>query len=121
MSDICVFRSTNDCDLYSDLANISTYLSNNTNGYASASKRLFLSKYLYAISYKDENIGFISLVKDDRYVSDILLMDLCLLPEYQEMSIGDLAIYELKDDIVKQEDYNNEFIMLDKSKTNIIY
>ena len=119
MSSLRVFRSTDQDEYYFDLYDILIKIFEEADGYFSVPKRLLLCSYLYAIEVDNTLAGFMTIIQDSKkYADGILSIDLCLLKEYRNKGYGEEALKLMCEDIIKQEDYDGEFIILENDKTN---
>ena len=110
--------SSSNEDIYFDSYYIINQLLNEKNIYPSSQKRITMSDFLFALKQNDKQIGFVSAFKDDRFYSDVLSLDLCLLKSYRSNGIANKVLPRVVLAIEQSSEYNDEFIIIEKSKSH---
>ena len=104
-------------DVYFDSFFIVNQLLKEKNVYPSSQKRVMMAEYLFALKINDDQIGFVSAVKDDKYYSDILSLDLCLLKPYRNIGIANEILPKVVS-AIEHEDFDNKFIIIEKNRSH---
>ena len=115
MDNIDIKLSNMNDDYYFNSNEIVTELCNESNVYPGSQKRIFMSKFLFAIIHDNKQIGFVSCLLED---NNDLSLDLCLLKEYRNLNIADEILYKVVDEIKNNSSYNGEIIMINKKKVH---
>ena len=109
--------STNE-DIYFDSFFIVNQLLKENNVYPSSQKRIMMSKFLYGIMMNNEQIGFVSASSDEKYYSDVLVLDLCILKPYRKSGIANTILPRVLTAIEHNNQYSNEFVIIEKTRSH---
>ena len=115
MDNIDIRLSDMNDSYYFNSNEIVTELLNESNVYPGSQKRIFMSKFLFAIIYDNKQIGFVSCLLEG---ANVLSLDLCLLKEYRNFNIADEILYKVVDEIKNNSLYDGEIIMINKNKVH---
>lgn len=115
MDNIDIRLSDMNDSYYFNSDEIVTELSHESNVYPGSQKRIFMSKFLFAIIHDNKQIGFVSCLLED---TNELSLDLCLLKEYHNLNIADEILYMVVDQIKNSSLYDGEIIMINKNKVH---
>ena len=115
MDNIDIRLSDMNDSYYFNSNEIVTELLNESNVYPGSQKRIFMSKFLFAIIYDNKQIGFVSCLLEG---VNVLSLDLCLLKEYRNLNIADEILYRVVDEIKNNSLYDGEIIMINKNKVH---
>ncbi|MCR5224393.1 MAG: hypothetical protein K6C11_04525 [Bacilli bacterium] len=115
MDNIDIRLSDMNDSYYFNSNEIVTELLNESNVYPGSQKRIFMSKFLFAIIHDNKQIGFVSCLLEG---TNVLSLDLCLLKEYRNLNIADEILYRVVDEIKNSSIYDGESIMINKNKVH---